>query len=330
MFFQKNKIYVFFLVAFAVLNIGVVFGPELDHSLLPLEVLGHYRLQVSFIFFILFLGLIVKRHYILAVLQFLFITASLSFVFISYSNQKVGSECLGKTETEIRVLVFNLYHKNDQYNDILDEIKLAEPDIILMEEVKSGFYHFGKEYLFAQYPFRYTDIERGIQQGKALFSKYPIIEAQSQSLNVKYGSILRAQLDVEGSIVNVIGVHTSSPQSVARIKTRNLEIQALQAIINEEINRDEPLIVAGDFNITPWHPVMRVFKVETGLNNNRFYNILPTWPSWLPFFLNVPIDHIFYSNNFTNSNYFKGLSAGSDHFPIYADLRMCKKLANSK
>ena len=61
-----------------------------------------------------------------------------------------------------------------------------------------------------------------------------------------------------------------------------------------------------------------------GLNNNQLYNIIPTWPAWLPAFMRVPIDHIFHSNKFGKFKYYKGLDAGSDHFPVFIDLELCK------
>ncbi len=322
MAFKKNNIYIVGAL-FVILNLFVTVAPELDHDVLIIEILGHYRLQVSFILFVFSLVLLVKRYYLLVVLQFLLVIINLGVVVNSYSSQQVSATCSGENEVVVRVFNFNIYHKNKNYNKILDEIKIADPDIVLLEEVKSGFYGFGKAYLFAHYPFHYTDFESGIEQGKALFSKYPIVDAKLQDLDINYGNILRAEIDVNGSIVHIIGVHMVSPQSVERIKIRDLEINALKTVVNSIMQANEYLVVSGDFNATPWHPVMRSFKQETGLNNNSFYNILPTWPSWLPFFLNVPIDHIFYSKKFVNSNYFNGLSAGSDHLPIYVDLRMC-------
>ena len=115
-----------------------------------------------------------------------------------------------------------------------------------------------------------------------------------------------------------------SPQSLSRMRVRNTEIMLLKNYIKQVQKEGELIILGGDFNTAPWQKNIRELKRETGLKNNAIYNIIPTWPSWLPVFMRVPIDHIYHTREFNKRKYYKGLDAGSDHYPVYVDLEMCK------
>ena len=86
-------------------------------------------------------------------------------------------------------------------------------------------------------------------------------------------------------------------------------------------NRERPLIVAGDFNLTPWSVKLQRFTRETGLK--RYNTFTPTWPMnrLMPF---VTIDNIFASKQFEPLKVETAPAIGSDHRPIIADIALVK------
>lgn len=79
-----------------------------------------------------------------------------------------------------------------------------------------------------------------------------------------------------------------------------------------------PIIVAGDFNATPYH---EEFRAVLG---NRLTNATPstagTWPQSLPPLMSAPIDHILVSEPFLVSSSGTWDLAETDHRAVWADL----------
>jgi endonuclease/exonuclease/phosphatase (EEP) superfamily protein YafD len=79
-----------------------------------------------------------------------------------------------------------------------------------------------------------------------------------------------------------------------------------------------PLILLGDFNVTPWSPDYRDLVAEAGLASASGGHIA-TWPVWSPL-LRIPIDHVFIRGPWSLLRAARGPDLGSDHYPILADL----------
>lgn len=83
------------------------------------------------------------------------------------------------------------------------------------------------------------------------------------------------------------------------------------------------MIVAGDFNMTPWTVKLKTFTKATGLG--RFNTFYPTWPvRWrsVPLLPLVPIDNVFTTAHFANIAISVGPRLDSDHRPVIADIAL--------
>jgi endonuclease/exonuclease/phosphatase (EEP) superfamily protein YafD len=79
-------------------------------------------------------------------------------------------------------------------------------------------------------------------------------------------------------------------------------------------------IVMGDFNATPYSRQLQTFQRNSGLSRLTY---LPTWSSKLVQLPQIDIDHIFVSASIEPlGRAFIGGSAGSDHYPVIATIRM--------
>lgn len=88
-------------------------------------------------------------------------------------------------------------------------------------------------------------------------------------------------------------------------------------------SRPGPLILAGDFNMTPWTVKQKTFTKATGLG--RFNTFHPTWPMRrrdLPLLPLLPIDNVFASPHFASIATTTGPRLGSDHRPVIADIAL--------
>jgi endonuclease/exonuclease/phosphatase (EEP) superfamily protein YafD len=82
------------------------------------------------------------------------------------------------------------------------------------------------------------------------------------------------------------------------------------------------VIVVGDFNSTPWdRDFRRALDTKGLLNSQSGFGVQPTWPSILPAFLRIPIDHCLHSPSFVTRQREVGPNIGSDHLPIFVELQ---------
>ena len=297
--------------------------PSFDIVLPAFEVLLQYRLHLSAVFVFSILFLLFNRLFVLLFfvsIRFLLHLWSVLGVFQPDAKQA----CQGKIST-LRAMTFNIYHLNEDYDAILNSVQTADPDIVFMQEVKSGFYHSSHDKLSQSYPFHYLDLRKGVAQGGAFYSKYPIESAIRKRIE-PYSSVIDVQIDVKGQRLSFVGLHAASPRTRQRIHNRNGFIQTLTPYVVGKMQQSDLFIIAGDFNSAPWHPVVKKLKNTASLDGMGFLDfvrIQGTWPSNLPSIAQLPIDHIYYSDKFVNSMYYKGLSAGSDHYSLYTDLEFC-------
>jgi endonuclease/exonuclease/phosphatase (EEP) superfamily protein YafD len=87
------------------------------------------------------------------------------------------------------------------------------------------------------------------------------------------------------------------------------------------------LIVAGDFNLTPWSFALRRIDRRFGLE--RRDRAVPTWPSQrplgralVPLPAILPIDHVYAGAGWRTVAVRRGPRLGSDHYPLVVDLAL--------
>ncbi len=85
-------------------------------------------------------------------------------------------------------------------------------------------------------------------------------------------------------------------------------------------------IVAGDFNATPWSAPFRRLVAEGDLRNSqRGYGLELTFPTNLPVWLRIPIDHVLYTDGLEVVGRSVGDAAGSDHLPVVVDFQLVSR-----
>jgi endonuclease/exonuclease/phosphatase (EEP) superfamily protein YafD len=123
----------------------------------------------------------------------------------------------------------------------------------------------------------------------------------------------------EGDFI-VVGVHRFWPVRFARDRAQTAALKAYLATLPKQ-----RLILAGDFNSTPWSFARRREDVDLGLI--RRTRALPTWPAAklshnrLPApFPYLPIDHVYAGPGWATVKVERGPALGSDHYPVVVTL----------
>ena len=100
-------------------------------------------------------------------------------------------------------------------------------------------------------------------------------------------------------------------------QTRNRQLNQLAAYVTEV---EEPLLVCGDFNLSPYSPYFDRFAEATDLQDvRRNQGIGFSWPSFMPL-AGIPIDHCWIRGPLAVDSVKRLDQFGSDHYPVHVSL----------
>ena len=225
------------------------------------------------------------------------------------SQQPEPPAALAQDERQLRLMTFNTWLRNKDWQAVTAEVRRYNPDIVTLLE-------FGKEKrgafkeLKKNYPYSVHCIEKAFCH-MAILSKYPLYDVETRNI-WKGPAYIRARLGADFGRIYIYGLHSTRPPFVRS------QIVQLRAMAKRLHSVPGGKIVMGDFNSTPYARLLSQFASHNALNRITF---LPTWPSrWGPF-PQLAIDHVFLSKDMRALNKaWIGQPAGSDHYPTIVDV----------
>jgi endonuclease/exonuclease/phosphatase (EEP) superfamily protein YafD len=213
----------------------------------------------------------------------------------------------------LRVITFNTWFRNDSLERALEFLRQSDADVLILQELDPAKIDWIAQRLSA-YP--YYAISPTKRHGVAMFSRWPL---QATPLTLGTTRILRGTLDRNGVPLTVFGVHLSWPLGSRSAAAREAELQLLADAIAAERT---PVLVAGDFNLTPWSRYYESFLARSTLTDCAIgQGLLPTWPSqFAPG--RIRIDLCFISPHWRVRSLTVGPRLGSDHLPVIVDVEL--------
>jgi endonuclease/exonuclease/phosphatase family metal-dependent hydrolase len=226
------------------------------------------------------------------------------FVMMVLTNEDAGVPVFGRADkptaavTRLRLFNLNVDHgypslasHENRYAETRDEIRRLDADLIVLQEVWNTQEHRNLARRLSDelgYQFAYArangSIDRiGFEEGSAVLSRFPIVEARRMCLKprrpwweTRIALIVRIDLGTEA--ITIAGVHLSNSESAND-----------QAEFLLEDSRTWPDLIAGDFNAEPTSRAVREFDAR------GFVELMPKKNSPLPW-----IDHVFLAPAFAN------------------------------
>lgn len=236
---------------------------------------------------------------------------------------------------EVSVLTLNTGNGQSDPTELMSYLQQSGADIIGLQEVSPGTAAAINDTPTTTYPYRVV-YGLGIP-GKALLSKYPIIDHQLLDSNPDRPDLL-ATVDINGTHSTVIVAHPPPPHLTASGVVSRPGGDAQFAALVEAISRtDGPLLVLGDLNITRHHDryellesigLMDAFSESgSGLgytypaNMSALDDVSDTLGN-TPMVPLLRIDYIWGSSHWYPLETWVADDAGSDHLPVIARMAL--------
>lgn len=277
-----------------------------------LDLTTHFRLQYLVVTAALLALVAVRRQWRTAAVLVLAGAVSAAPV-LPYVPQQAMAAAPSQPTAPLKVAAVNVSYRQFSARRLLELLGEAAPDVLLIVE----FTPHAAEVLATldtRYPHTFKLPAEG-PYGIAIWSRFELQSAAAFQLG-RVPAIEARVLGPAGPFT-LLGVHLSAPTSPRRAAQRDEELELLAV---RRTNIDGPVIVAGDFNVTPYSPFYTDWLAATTLTDTRRHRTLSvSWPTMLPIF-GIPIDHVAVSDEFAILGHRRLENFDSDHYGIVAEL----------
>lgn len=273
------------------------------------ELFSHYTLYYAVLGSLFAVLALARRHFKTALIWATLVCINIP----SFAPYLLTAAPLPTPNTqELRILSQNFYYKDDDVDAFLAVVHEENPDLILVHEA-SSLWETAQDKFRNEYPSMALTNETGIH-GIFMASKIP-----GTFEEIPLGNHVGLLFTAEDQRFQVLGVHPNAPLTPAWAADRNAQFAGISAFAQ---NSTIPLVVAGDFNCTPWSPYFTTLLADSGLRDSRLgFGLAPTWHAHNPLFW-LPIDHALVSPDLQVQNFKTTKAIDSDHRGILLDLSL--------
>jgi len=284
------------------------------HQVRLFELTSHFKLQYLIASIILLIFYTFKKRKFAAIWFLALSIYNISFIVPWYLSATPNA---AKSLQELKILHFNVYTANENYEQLVRLINEQSPDLISLQEVNQWWLN-GINEIKKTYPYQ-VEIPRNDNFGIALYSKFPIVAHAELTESQFDVPTISAKIKLTDTVLHLITTHPLPPISNSYFKKRNKQ---LQFIAMQCAKLDKPTILIGDLNVSMWSQNYQKFEKISKLSNSRKgFGIWPTWPSD-NLLLQIPIDHCLISPNFKVVDTQSLKNIGSDHLPLFIKLSL--------
>jgi endonuclease/exonuclease/phosphatase (EEP) superfamily protein YafD len=241
--------------------------------------------------------------------------------------------------TSLRVLTQNVRFTSEDASQLAALVRTEQPDVIVLQEMSTAFALDLTERIGPDYPYRTQTSTRSHRNGRGIFSRLPIREAEQFRLLPRSSALLRVLLSVGEQQVWLYNVHLTTPRIWTRDPAGPIP-RVMSGFVTEvrgaELDQltddleliDKPYILAGDFNLAAGSRPYREFPEEWrdafAERGSGFGHTFPTHYVWRGLItLSAPIiriDYILSSPEIAPASARVPWLQSSDHLPVVADL----------
>ncbi|MEX1013276.1 MAG: endonuclease/exonuclease/phosphatase family protein [Waddliaceae bacterium] len=229
------------------------------------------------------------------------------------------------SEHSVSLFVFNVRMSNREVKAALEMIHNENPDIVLLLETNQWWVDQLSS-LNEAYPHQVIyPLENSY--GICLYSKLKLSDPKVNFLTTPDIPSIYTWVEIgTGQHIQLYCVHPKPPlpSMFKHGKDDITDIETELVRVANDLKEKRPAIVMGDFNDVAWSPTTALFKKMSGLLDPRVGRGLYNTFHADYFFLRFPVDHIFCSKHFKVTLLKRLKALGSDHFAVFASLKLSK------
>lgn len=274
------------------------------------ELLSHFRLHFLAAAGLLLLAAAPARSPRLMASLVLVVLLNLGQVAARWDGLDMAARAEGAHGQALSLVSYNMSLSARDPQRLEAWLERDPPDLLVLAEVNESALSALDE-LKSNYPYRAK--ARGQWEWLVLLSRYPLSNRQSSAIDGQ--PLIYARMETPGGPIGVFGIHSHAPLSGRWADARD---RYLSTIAERSARHHGPVLVAGDFNLTPWSPAWLDFAGVSGLHAPSIRS--GTFPSALGA-AGLPIDHVFVGQGAKLETVRSGPALGSDHLPIMAKIR---------
>jgi len=275
----------------------------------PFDLINHLRLHFLETAGAMVLLFALLRARLLALAAFLLALVNLVLAAPAFVLTAKEAEA---ARPELTVVVLNVWGDKAQPERVEAFLRRQRADIVLLLEADAPIAPM-LDRLEELYPHRVGCIENHLCR-MALLSRRDMGEAYASPRTDAGPPSIVAQFDLDGSAFTFYGVHVARP---FRGDWQRRDLDRLTGALDAV---QGPVLLAGDFNATPWSWALTRFALKTGMLRGR--TLGATWPVAPPLFPQFLIDHVMARGGIRIVDVKSGPEVGSDHLPTIAGISL--------
>ncbi|MCC9603144.1 endonuclease/exonuclease/phosphatase family protein [Stieleria sp. JC731] len=281
------------------------------------ELLASLRLQQVLGLFVAILLSIALRQWRHAVLLVVCVLVHATWIVPQIGNPIATKRQANSTDHTIKVVTINVLTRNMQHEQILAQIREFDADIVAIVELGSQLASTVGDELVDQYPHQIL-----LPQDAGNFGIGVLCKSKPNGHTAIQFSHSLNSIEVDFERFKFIATHTLPPMGSGGFRVRNEHLAKLAEHVRSEVKRSKPMIVAGDFNLTPWSPIFSDFATQSGLQRAFIgLGVQPTWYARRDLFpLGLVLDHVWVSDDLSCDCYEVAEPMGSDHRAVVVTL----------
>jgi endonuclease/exonuclease/phosphatase (EEP) superfamily protein YafD len=214
----------------------------------------------------------------------------------------------------LRLVSANLLFETLDFERTLQALAALEADVLALSEVTPDMRRHLQR-LETTHPHALDTCAADSVYGLLILSRFPLTRRSGGIGEDPAPRHLAADLSVGADTISLIAIHPTNPLRFSRAHRIPAEFDAVARLC---ATARGDLIVTGDCNAAGWSSYLRALEAAAGLANDG--KTRPSWPTWLPPLVRLPLDHVWVRGRVALLQAALGPKFGSDHLPLIADL----------
>jgi endonuclease/exonuclease/phosphatase (EEP) superfamily protein YafD len=224
----------------------------------------------------------------------------------------------------LRIYVLNTWDEHPDIAQLERALAAVDADILVLAETDPAKIAMLAR-LAARYPHQLSCARRP-ECAMSILSRLPIIAGSAERVSLTSPPTAWARVDASAhgiGPVTIIGTHVHRPTLDPVLHQR--QMHALTGLV---LQTPGPIILAGDFNTSPWSASFQALRQTARLTPHA--TLLPTWPMTPVALPQFAIDHVMVSADLGFASASIAPATGSDHAALVASITRRVPAATAK